>query len=341
MTSAISVNKDILDQTNFFFIIGRPRSGTTLIRTLFDAHPNVCIPLETRVIPNLYPKYGHLNKWTKTKLKSFYFDATRQLHFNNWTANREKLLADLLSMEGKASYADVVKVFYLNYISFFNKEQITLIGDKTPYNLHYLPILKSVFPEAKYINIIRDPHEHILSMKKVDFGSSNTAKLSYHWNLANKIVNKFKDKNQNNFKTVIFEEFLINPEIILKEWCSFLSIDYKKEVLNFYQAKDDVCDVYSKEKIEKHFKSLFQPIKPNAGKNWEDKMETEDKETTDYFSKEAENQYGYKSTSKANIVKRTFLFFQLTYFKLWTMINKVKYFFNFTVKGKIYKHIID
>ncbi len=30
----------------FFFIIGRPRSGTTLLRTLFDVHPNVIIPLE-------------------------------------------------------------------------------------------------------------------------------------------------------------------------------------------------------------------------------------------------------------------------------------------------------
>lgn len=341
MNSIISVNQEILNNTNFFFIIGRPRSGTTLIRTLFDAHPNVCIPLETRVIPNLYPKYGHLEKWTETKLRSFYVDATRQLHFNNWTANRDKLLTDLLSMKGEASYSDVVKVFYLNYISFYKKDQIKLIGDKTPYNLHYLPILKKVFPDAKFIYIIRSPHEHILSMKKVDFGSSDTAKLSYHWNLANKLVSKFIDNNPDSFKTVVFEDFLVNPESFLKEWCSFLSIDYIKDVLNFYNAKEDVCDVYSKEKIEKHFKSLFQPIKPNSGKNWEDKMLEEDKEITDFFSSESSIQHGYKVNSKKGFLRSFILTFKLLYFKLWTMINKVKYFFNFTVKGKIYKYIID
>ncbi|NQU34666.1 MAG: sulfotransferase [Bacteroidetes bacterium] len=49
-----------LNKIPFFFVVGRPRSGTTLLRTLFDAHPNVSFPPECQFIINLYPKYGKI-----------------------------------------------------------------------------------------------------------------------------------------------------------------------------------------------------------------------------------------------------------------------------------------
>ena len=52
-----------ISQIPFFFIIGRPRTGTTLLRSLFDAHPNVQIPWECQFVLNLYPKYGTLELW--------------------------------------------------------------------------------------------------------------------------------------------------------------------------------------------------------------------------------------------------------------------------------------
>ena len=63
-----------LSQIPFFFIVGRPRSGTTLLRTLFDAHPNVTIPPECQFIVNLYPKYGKTSNWTESLLLSFHED---------------------------------------------------------------------------------------------------------------------------------------------------------------------------------------------------------------------------------------------------------------------------
>ena len=40
----IDINK--IKELPIFFIVGSPRSGTTMLRTIFDAHPNVSIPLE-------------------------------------------------------------------------------------------------------------------------------------------------------------------------------------------------------------------------------------------------------------------------------------------------------
>ena len=57
-----------------FFILGRPRSGTTLLRTLFDAHPNVATPVECAFIINMRQKYAKVTNWTKELLTSFHED---------------------------------------------------------------------------------------------------------------------------------------------------------------------------------------------------------------------------------------------------------------------------
>ena len=44
-------------QTPMFFIVGRPRTGSTLLRTLFDAHPNVTIPQEWPMLLALYRRF--------------------------------------------------------------------------------------------------------------------------------------------------------------------------------------------------------------------------------------------------------------------------------------------
>ena len=61
-----------LKELPFIFIVGRPRSGTTLLMSLFDAHPNVIIPPECAMILNLFPKYRKLRNWDKKHLLSFY-----------------------------------------------------------------------------------------------------------------------------------------------------------------------------------------------------------------------------------------------------------------------------
>jgi hypothetical protein len=58
-----SMNLHANDRIPFFFILGRPRSGTTLIRTLFDAHPNVKIPPEFPFIPLLARRFRNVKEW--------------------------------------------------------------------------------------------------------------------------------------------------------------------------------------------------------------------------------------------------------------------------------------
>ena len=154
----------------FFFVIGRARSGTTMLRSMLDAHPNVIIPFESPYIVVLHKRFSKITNWTKEDLLEFH-DSLYSINwkFNAWNINKKKLKTDLLSRIGENSYSTICKVVHSNYISTFPKEEIKLIGDKTPKYAVKLELLLKLFPDAKYVHIIRDYRAQLYSMLKVNF----------------------------------------------------------------------------------------------------------------------------------------------------------------------------
>ena len=115
-----------------FFIIARPRSGTTLLRTLFDRHSNVIIPLESPFMLRYYWKYRNVKNWTKENILAFYEDITSEdepdyLNIRKWTIDLEQLKKDLLAMEGEATYAELCRVVNASYQSLFPKGEIKIV----------------------------------------------------------------------------------------------------------------------------------------------------------------------------------------------------------------------
>ena len=80
---------DNLNNIPFLFIVGRPRSGTTLLRTLFDAHSNVVIPPECQFVVNLYGKYGKKHIGQKRTSNTFFriYKHSSALIHGNWTTS--------------------------------------------------------------------------------------------------------------------------------------------------------------------------------------------------------------------------------------------------------------
>jgi hypothetical protein len=257
----------------FFFIIGRPRSGTTLLRTLFDAHPQVCIPLEAPIIKHLAPKYAHITDWTEKKLEEFYHDVIHIWKFNTWTIDNEALNAAVLSQIGKCDFHTLINIVYLHYQSFFDKEEIRIIGDKNPsYSTCTRKILR-LYPEAKYVHLTRDHRDNILSILKVDFEAPHIPLIAYRWRYSAKRIQKLKEKYPTQFYSLQYEELVKEPENELRKMCQFLELDYKADMLNFYEKKDEVMARIPEDKFNKYHSSLFQPINPKKVYAWKNTMD--------------------------------------------------------------------
>ena len=297
--------QDQINTIPFFFIVGRARSGTTLLRCLMDAHPQINIPLECAFIIRLYPKYGKLANWDEQHLLSFYNDLLQYPKFHFWVVDNEKLKADLLQCAGNKSYSHICKVVYLNFISFFSKSEIKLLGDKNPsYSFHTKKLLQ-LFPEARFIHITRDYRDNVISMISAKFESPIYSSLAYRWKYCNKQVLKQKKLTPDRFYTIRYEDLVAQHEFYLKEICNFLGIDFSPEMLNYRAKLNEMLATYPSELINLHHKSLLSPINADNIYAWKHILTDKQIKICDTVIGSFAEQNGYERVYK----KRNFFFY--------------------------------
>jgi len=278
----------------FFFIIGRPRTGTTLLRSLFDAHPNVQIPWECQFILNLYPRYGKITFWTKEILGRFYPDLLKQWQFSAWNIDHVKLKSDLQACEGKTSYAMVCQVVYLNHISFYPKETIRLIGDKNHGYTIYTHRLKKLFPDAKFVYILRDYRDNYQSVKNVDFELPVVSLVVFKWKYFYKKALQASKRYPESFYFIRYEDLVTDPGFHLQKICEFLDIPFVPEVFDFYKMKEKAEEKYPAEILRKHHKSLFNPVNTSRIGLWEKFMTERQIRIADHVAGVFADQAGYQ-----------------------------------------------
>jgi len=286
----------------FFFIIGRPRSGTTLLRTLFDAHPNVAIPLESPLIKELGSKYSHIRSWDVKLLTEFYNDLLFQRLFKFWECDLLKLKSEILNCVGNYSFSDLIKLVYLNYPSYFDKTDIQLIGDKNPTFSTCPQTIFKLFPEAKYIHLTRDYRDNILSIMKVEFEAPYVSLIAYRWRYAAAQIEKLKIKYPEQFYTIKYEDLVAEPEKEMIKLCDYLKIEYVPSILEFYKVKEKLLEKYTVEELEKIHKSLFMPISNINVSGWKTKMRLNQLKQADLIAGKYAGLNGYnKAYSSFNV----------------------------------------
>ena len=284
---------DNIAQIPFFFIIGRPRTGTTLLRSLFDAHPHVQIPWECQFMLNLYPKYGNLERWNHETLEHFYKDLKEQWQFSAWNIDHEKLQAGLFTCEGEYSYTDICRVVYLNNISFYPKETIKLIGDKNHGYTIYTQRLLKLFPNAKFVYILRDYRDTYQSVKNVDFELPVVSVVVYKWKYFYKKALQASRKNPGSFYFIRYEDLVKEPQEQLKKLCEFLELPYVPGVFDFYKMKDKAEEKYPTDILQKHHKSLFNPVNTSRIGLWEKSMSKRQIRIADHVAGNFAEKAGY------------------------------------------------
>lgn len=278
----------------YFFILGRPRSGTTLLRTLFDAHPNVKIPPECKFILDLYPKYGKKENWSEKDLMGFYDDLLQQWRFDTWKIDPGELKGALLSCSGKNPYSKICRVVYDQYKSFFKKEQILWFGDKNPGYTIYSRRLLEIFPDAKFIQIIRDYRDNYVSVKDVDFELPVPSLVATKWRLFYHSVRKASGLNPDRYRTVRYEDLVEDPEKEMKALCAFLGIDYHPEVLDFYKKEEEVFKVYPKKFITRYHANLVKKVNKSRSGIWKEKLSAREVRLADFAVGSTAEKAGYR-----------------------------------------------
>ncbi len=286
-----------------FFITGRGRSGTWLLKSVLDAHDDLCVAPEALFIMHLSQKYQHVKTWDKQKLEAFYNDlALEERIIRWWKLDLQVLKKTILSQHPNVTFAHLCKLVYWQYSREQEKSENVYLGDKNPGYTLFLPKLLKTFPEAKFIHMVRDPRDNVRSFKQASFDLNDTAALAERWNYYNKQALKFAKKYPKKCLIIRFEDLLGQSEDTLRKICSFLKVPYTLELLNFYKNPKNVFEWNKK---------VAEPLDIKAAYKWKTKMEQAELDKVNYICKDLINYFGYElpplSSSKNKLMLSTAL----------------------------------
>ena len=275
-----------------FFIMGRPRSGTTLLSTLFDAHPNVKIPPEFPIMLPLYQRFRKVKTWdeaTILEFVEFIFQHNVFIHrtLENLKIDREAFTADLMTLAYKGTIQDFLKKVSYHGFSIFPKEEILCVGDKNPVYSIYIRRFIKIFPDARFICIVRDYRDNFVSMRKLADLKLEAPILPlqvFRWRYVARLMLKCRDQYPNRFMIIRYEDLVTKQEEILPELCKFISIPYDPSVFEFYKKREETINTYNNPLIERFHGSLMKPINTGRMELWKSELTPEEVKVADFMA---------------------------------------------------------
>ncbi|MCX6245556.1 MAG: sulfotransferase [Bacteroidetes bacterium] len=303
---------DDLSKIPIFFIFGRPRSGTTLLTTLFNAHPNVRIAPEFPVMLFLYQRFKKVKKWDEATIRSFVDHVFEYSKFSlrrveNLKLDKEFIVGELLKYKDKASIQLFLKSINYYAFSVYHKEQTHLIGDKNPIYSIYSRRLRKIFPEAKFICIIRDYRDNFISIQKlvekdVAVEAPSLPLQVGRWRYFTRMFLRCKRRFPDRYYILRYEDLVTEQEKTYRSLCEFLGISYDPSVFDFYKKKDEVTEIFSNTVWDKFHENLLKPVNTGRMNTWQDKLTEQQVRMADQIAGKYADRLNYKRDKRFSFV---------------------------------------
>jgi hypothetical protein len=252
----------IQDDKHLVFIIGVGRSGTTLLQSMLNAHPDVCFPPET----HFFRLYVQNHKFEKLIRQDSAITLSEHLKSDTYLRRLKFDIDDLFQRFRVNEQVLSADRFYLMLLSkYAQRQKKKIVGDKDPRNIEFVSDLHRYFPNASIIHTIRDPRDVIVSRMKADWSKDRNF---WHHVFAYKVQIQigrqmgnilFKDR----YLEVIYEQLLNDPAKILRKVSNFLHIPYSSKMLDFSASAKEIIN-HSELQWKKE--ALGPLLKNNQGK---------------------------------------------------------------------------
>ena len=211
-------------------VVGAPRSGTTLLRLMLDAHPELAIPPETsflRLGPELLERGVGPDEFART-LIGFPASAPAWADFGV----TEEAFHEALGRLDPFSVADGFRTFYRLYAARFGKDRW---GDKTPLYCKAIEPIRRVLPEARFVHIVRDGRDAALSLGRTWFSPGPEIETqAVYWRDCVTAA-RASGLGHPDYLEVRFEALVGEPAHELTKICAFVDLDFDSAMLDYHR----------------------------------------------------------------------------------------------------------
>ena len=300
------LSKGIVKNDVPFFIVGCPRSGTTLLQLLIDSHPNIAIPPESHIFvrfSKIFRYYGDLSK--DTNLRLLIRDLLNDYHIKDWKLGVS--IPEFCEMLEERTLRGVIFTLLGIYAK---KEGKKRWGDKTPQHALHLKEIIKIFPKAKFIHLVRDGRDVAVSSSRTIVGPPSIYGIAKEWKKYISIFSDFKESlDKCRYHEIRYEDLVQNPQKEMDKTFHFLDeepISIGPEVpntaaKNYYLQTDE------------HMLSLKLPITTKKICSFKNVLSEREIAIFEFMAKYALRRYGYQleSTGYTEIRKEELIYFYL------------------------------
>ncbi len=272
-----------------FFIVGLGRCGSTLLRQILQASSELHIPPENWKLGNIiqsYPRLCNCLSW-----EEFIHTAVARVEHqgDRWfTEAPTDLVHDLLDVdEEKQTLPFLIDRIY-RFHGKMSGADFSRWGDKTPMNVRFLNEISALFPDAKFINLVRDRVDVVHSWAQLpDY--HEVTNPSHRWKTAIDKADEFQRAYPDKVITVRYENLVSQPEQVSRRIFEFIKVDYPGSTA----FEVDHTEEMQEAKDIEHYQNVFRPITTeNIGKGRRN-LSCRDKEKIDAIIGDLLVQKGY------------------------------------------------
>lgn len=213
------------------FIVGMGRSGTTLLRLMLHHHPRLAIPYESGFLTDYYDRaesFGDLRDDGNCRrlIQSLLAEPRTRMWDHTFNPDRVFDAVEERSLPG------VVEAIYSDYAAGKGKARW---GDKSDY-LDRLHIIHAMFPDVRFIHIIRDGRDVAMSVLKQPWGPDDIIRAAEWWNEHLWVARRVGAiLGLRQYLEVRYEHLVENSERELRRCCEFLNEEYSADMLAYHR----------------------------------------------------------------------------------------------------------
>jgi hypothetical protein len=219
------------------FIIGTERSGSNLLRLILNAHSRIAIPHPPHImkyLARLQERYGDLS--ADRNMRQLIADILTLIdaHIFPWDydLDADRLLSALTQ---RSTFGAVAAI----YEHVQRAEGKARWGNKSTFMVHYTAEVRSVYPDARFILLIRDPRDVAVSARRSVFSPCHPVLSAQLWAKQQAVgITLLDSLPSQSIHMLRYEDLLAAPDETIRSLCGFLDEDFEPGMLQFFEGRE-------------------------------------------------------------------------------------------------------
>jgi hypothetical protein len=206
------------------------RSGTTLLRMMLDAHPDLTVPPETHFVPDMIKAAKAEGSTPENVLEAM----KGHREWGDFEISDEEMLGHFNSLP-KLKAGPAVRSFYEIYAKRQGKPRY---GEKTPTYVQKMKLIQRALPEALFCHVIRDGRDVALSVLDRTVRDLTAGDVAQRWQ--KKVTKAKADSPQiKHYMEIRYEDLILDTEPVLRSVCEFFELPWHDELLTYHERSAD------------------------------------------------------------------------------------------------------